>query len=556
MNTEMPVGISDFKEAREGYYVVDKTSFICDLIDGHKKVTLFTRPRRFGKTLTMSMLEYFFSIDRKEESVQLFSGLAIDKAGSTYLKHQGQYPVIFTTLKDFYNPTWDSMYRSIRLLTQDIYTPFSYLLDSPKLLPAEKEFIQRMIDGIAVAEEYQVGLKRLSMLLYKHYGIQPIILIDEYDAPLQNAYNEGFYNEAVLFWKGWFNGALKDNRALRFAVLTGVLRVAKESIFSGLNNLAVYSVLERQYSDVFGFTAAEVTQMATNLHKEEKIPEIKQWYDGYTFGQTEIYNPWSVTQYFSENCTPAPYWIRTSDNSVLWQLLHSATSLQIEALQNLLKGKSIATSINPNVVYRTLKIEPKALYTILLTTGYLTADAVIDYVDNRYRLRIPNEEIKRVYRLEILDTIATGMDRDTFEDLFDCLFAGQAEEFVSQLQTILMKFISTYDTANQKSFYHGFMLGMTALFLTKDYHTESNRESGYGRFDLAIFPVVRTKPGVIMEFEVAKSESELEHKAREALQQIENKAYITEFQKQNIQQVWKYGIAFCGKHVKIIQSIS
>lgn len=556
MKRDMPVGISDFKEAREGYYVVDKTAFIRELIDTHKKVTLFTRPRRFGKTLTMSMLEYFFSIDRKDEGAPLFSGLAIDQAGPSYMQHQGRYPVIFTTLKDFYNPTWDSMYRSIRLLTQDIYTPFAYLLDSPKLVPAEKAFIQRMIDGTAVTEEYQAGLKRLSMALYKHYGIQPIILIDEYDAPLQNAYQEGFYDDAVLFWKGWFNGALKDNRALRFAVLTGVLRVAKESIFSGLNNLAVYSVLERTYSDVFGFTAPEVLQMAKDLQEEEKIPEIKEWYDGYTFGQTEIYNPWSVTRYFSENCTPAPYWISTSDNSVLWQLLHNAAAVQIDALETLLKGKSVATSVNPNVVYRMVKIDPKALYTILLTTGYLTADAVIDYADNRYRLRIPNEEIKRVYRLEILDTIASGMDRDTFEDLFDCLFAGEAEAFEAQLQTILLKFISTYDTAHQESFYHGFMLGMTALFLTKDYTTESNRESGYGRFDLAIFPAGPAKPGVIMEFKVAKSESELEHKAQEALQQIEHKAYITEFQKRHIQQVWKYGIAFCGKHVKIVQSTS
>ena len=555
MNTKMPVGVSDFKEAREGYYLVDKTQFICNLIDEHKKVTLFTRPRRFGKTLTMSMLEYFFSIDKKEEAKNLFTGLAIDKAGTTYIRHQGRYPVIFTTLKDFYNPNWDSMYRSIKLLTQDIYTPFAYLLDSSKLLPSEKEFIQQMIDGKAAPEAYQVSLKRLAMFLYKHYGIQPIILIDEYDAPLQNAYNQGFYEEAVLFWKGWFNAALKDNGVLRFAILTGVLRVAKKSIFSGLNNLAVYSVLEHTYSDVFGFTAKEVRQMATDLQAEAHLPELKQWYDGYTFGQTEMYNPWSVIQYFSEHCTPAPYWISTSDNSILRQLLHHATALQIKALQDLLQGKSIATSINPNIIYRTLQIESRALYTILLTTGYLTADTAVKQADNRYCLRIPNEEIKRVYRLEILDTLVQNMDSDTFEDLFDSLFTGQTEQFEMQLQALLVQFVSTYDTAHQENFYHGFMLGMTALFLTKDYDTESNRESGYGRFDLAIFPRNLTKSGVIMEFKVAKSEDELDDKAKEALQQIERKAYITEFQKRNIQHVWKYGIAFYGKHVKIIQSI-
>ena len=557
MNMEMPVGISDFKEAREGYYVVDKTQFICKLIDTHKKVTLFTRPRRFGKTLTMSMLEYFFSIDRKEDSIQLFSGLAIANAGSAYLKHQGQYPVIFTTLKDFYNPTWESMYQSIRLLTQDIYTPFSYLLDSHKLLPAEKDFVQRMIDGTAVTEEYQVGLKRLSMLLYKHYGIQPIILIDEYDAPLQNAYNEGFYDEALLFWKGWFNGALKDNRALRFAVLTGVLRIAKESIFSGLNNLAVYSVLEGNYSDVFGFTVAEVAQMAKDLHKEEKIPEIKQWYDGYTFGQTEIYNPWSVINYFSKGCKPGAYWVNTSGNSILYQAFRQADAERLQALQDLMDGQCINTTIDDGVIYKDIGKSDSALYSMMLNTGYLKAVHVEDIRSEMewYEVKIPNEEIKRVYKREILSNIVQGLSANSFLNFQISLLRGETQGVTTKLHDILLKMVSFYDTRPKESFYHGLLLGMTCLLESDAYHVVSNRESGYGRFDLAVFPTNMEDYGIIMEFKVANSEAELEKKAQEALQQIETKAYITEFRKQHVRHVWKYGIAFCGKHVKIVQSI-
>lgn len=551
MNTNMPVGVSDFKKVREKYYFVDKTDFICRLLDTHTDVTLFTRPRRFGKTLTMSMLDYFFSIDKRKDGNLLFTGLAVEKAGPAYMKHQGQYPVIYMTLKDFYNPTWESMFRSFQLLIQEIYGSFSYLLQSDCILAFEKDGIQRILELKASPEEYLVSIKKLSSLLYKYHGIQPIVLIDEYDAPLQHAYDGNYYEEALIFWKGWFNNTLKDNPSLNFAVLTGVLRIAKESIFSGLNNLAVYSTVEQKYSDVFGFTTTEVKEMTQKLHMEHKLSEIQQWYDGYTFGTTEIYNPWSVIQYVANHCTAAPYWIHTSDNGILQALLHQATPQQMEEIQNLLQGKNVAASLQPNVVYRALHTEPKALYTILLTTGYLTAVADVSQADNRYLLRIPNAEIRRVYRLEILDTLAKNVDSDTYEDLFDYLLAGQADKFATQLQSLLVRFASTYDTAAKESFYHGFMLGMTALFLIKDYEIVSNSESGYGRFDLAIFPLDVTKPGVIMEFEVAPDESTLESKANEGLQQIEQKEYVTAFQKRNIQHVWKYGIAFCGKHVYV-----
>ena len=354
---------------------------------------------------------------------------------------------------------------------------------------------------------------------------------------------------------GTFTNTLKNNSFLHFAVLTGVLRVAKESIFSGLNNLDVYSVLNQEYGDVFGFTADEVTAMATTLGYIDNMEEVQKWYDGYRFGQTEIYNPWSVLKYFSAHCQPAPYWISTSDNGILQDLLRHVTPGQLELLQGLLKGIPLTTGLYETVAYRALANDKSALYTMLLMTGYLTVDSISVTGDDRYSLRIPNEEIKRVYSNEILNTLVTGLTRNTFDDLFDSLLQGQSRRFEEQLQQILIQFVSVYDTANKESFYQGFMLGMIALFLNKNYSIESNRESGYGRFDIAVFPKHGRQVGVILEFKVASSEAELHRKAHEAIQQIEAKAYIEEFQKRQIQQVWKYGIAFYGKHVKIATSV-
>ena len=555
MHTKMPIGISDFKQVREGYYFVDKTDFIRRLIDGHNAVTLFTRPRRFGKTLTMSMLDYFFSLQKKDTSTDLFKGLAIEKAGSSYMGHHGQYPVIFTTLKDFYNPTWDSMYRSLRLLTQEIYTPFSYLLESPHLVPSEKEYIRRILDLTAEPEEYQLSLKRLSSFLYKHYRIRPIILIDEYDAPLQTAYNGGFYDEAIRFWQGWYNATLKDNSNLQFAVLTGVLRIAKESIFSGMNNLDVYSVLSRTYSDVFGFTSTEVQQMAYDVHHGDTLPELKTWYDGYTFGNTDIYNPWSVINYFAKNCHPDAYWVNTSSNAILRQLLQQAHTDRLQALQDLLDGKSITTAIDEGIIYNDVWQSDTSLYSVMLNTGYLKAIHCAESLSGMelYDVKIPNEEIKRIYKREILGNIVQGIDMNLFLSFQLALLRGKEEKVNHQLREILLKMVSFYDTKEPESFYHGLLLGMTCLLESSVYHVESNRESGYGRFDVAVFPTNPEQYGIILEFKVASSEKDLASKAQEALQQIEDKSYITEFRKRKIPHVWKYGIAFYKKYVKVLQ---
>ena len=549
MNVRMPIGVDDFKELRENYYFIDKTDFIRQLIDDHSKVTLITRPRRFGKTLTMSMLEYFFSIDKKEESKDLFHGLAIEAAGSSYMKHRGIYPVIFISLKDGQASSWEQMLNFFSLFLRRLYLQYAYLMKADTLDECMKEDYHRIVNRQADQTEMAFALTRLMEMMQAYYGQPVILLLDEYDAPIQYAWDHGYYDQCIGFMRQFLSSALKTNRALDFAVLTGVLRVAKESIFSGLNNLSVCSVLSRKYSNILGFTPAETVAMAEDLGVEKKLPELRQWYDGYRFGTEDMYNPWSVINYMDNECTPMPYWVHTSGNYILKQLLSHADCLRIKELQGLLEGKTVTVSLNETVMYDQIEKDASALYTLLLTTGYLTIESVSPTTYNRYSLRIPNEEIKQVYRQEILNTIAVGADRNTFDTLFDALFSGQEREFEGRLQQILLRFASTFDTANKESFYHGFMLGISALFLDKQYIVESNRESGYGRFDIAIFPKDTQKAGVILEFKAADRTESLEKQADEALRQIQDRQYEVEFAKREIVSVWKYGIAFCGKQV-------
>ena len=549
MNVRMPIGVDDFKELRENYYFIDKTDFIRQLIDDHSKVTLITRPRRFGKTLTMSMLEYFFSIDKKEESKNLFQGLAIEAAGSFYMKHRGIYPVIFVSLKDGQSSSWEQMLNFFSLFLRRLYLQYAYLIKGDMLDDCMKEDYHRIVNRQADQTEMAFALTRLMEMMQAYYGQPVILLLDEYDAPIQYAWDHGYYEQCIGFMRQFLSSALKTNRALDFAVLTGVLRVAKESIFSGLNNLSVCSVLTRKYSNILGFTPAETAAMAEDLGVEKKLPELRQWYDGYRFGTDDIYNPWSVINYMDNECTPMPYWVHTSGNYILKQLLSHADCLRIKELQGLLEGKTVTVSLNETVMYDQIEKDASALYTLLLTTGYLTIESASPTTYNRYSLQIPNEEIKQVYSQEILNTIAVGADRNTFDTLFDALFSGQERDFEDRLQQILLRFASTYDTANKESFYHGFMLGISALFLDKQYIVESNRESGYGRFDIAIFPKDTQKAGVILEFKAADRTESLEKQADEALRQIQDRQYEVEFAKQEIVSVWKYGIAFFGKQV-------
>lgn len=556
MKQQMPIGIDDFKTLREkNYYFVDKTDFVHELIDGHSQVTLITRPRRFGKTVTLSMLDYFFSIDKAKCSQKLFSGLNISRETIAYRSHRAQYPVVFVSMKDIKGSTWQEMLTSFRSWISTWYSEHDYLRTSKRVQASLRQRFVELQEQAADWGELSVSLYLLMWMMRQHYGKNVILLLDEYDAPIQKAWENGFYDECISFMRALLGSVLKGNPYLDFAILTGVLRVAKESIFSDLNNLDVCSILRDKYSDIFGFTEEEVKALLENQGMIDKLSEVKAWYDGYQMGKKDIYNPWSVINYVANGGIPRPYWVRTSGNGILQELLTHADMLRVRMVQGLLQDKPVRVTLDEGVIYPEIGQNPAALFTMMLTTGYLTIQEVISEMDERYALRIPDEEIKRLYRTEILNHLAKGVNKNTFDSLFDALLLGETEDFALQLQEILRSVVSTYDTANKESFYHGFMLGMTALFLGNNYQVESNRESGYGRFDLAIFPKDNKKTGVIMEFKVAANEDELQTKAKEALQQIESRAYITEFEQRGIVDVWKYGIAFCGKKIAVVSNV-
>ena len=550
MNISMPIGVDDFKKVREQYYFVDKSDFIRQLIDHHSDVTLITRPRRFGKTLTMSMLEYFFSIDKKDESQCLFLGLSVEKSGMAYMKHRGASPVIFLSLKNIAGDTWESMVNSLSFALADLYGGFKYLAQSADVDDALKIYLQKIIYEKATQDELAVSLLRLTKMLYQHYGKPVILLIDEYDAPIQHAWEQGFYGECIRFMRQFFGSALKTNSSLDFAVLTGVLRIAKESIFSGLNNLDVCSVMTDQYSNVFGFTPDEVNEIASALQCSYAMTDIRTWYDGYRFGKADMYNPWSVINFFDKQML-ADYWVNTSGNAILRQLLKQTDTEQKEALLSLLHGGSVTAVIREGVIYDDIGEDKDALYTMLLTTGYLTAIHKQNTFGGQLcRLVIPNREVKDAYRAEVLERTRGRLSASSLLLMMEDLMAGRAAPFSKTLERYITSLVSSYDAANKESFYHGFLLGMTALFVP-EYVVESNRESGYGRFDLAIFPKDTAKAGVLMEFKAADTEEQLSDRANEALRQIEDKQYETEFSKRNIATVWKYGIAFCGKKIYV-----
>ena len=412
----------------------------------------------------------------------------------------------------------------------------------------------RIIKRESTENELAGALTRLMEIMQAYYGKPVILLIDEYDAPIQNAWEDGFYDDCIRFMRQFLGSALKTNASLDFAVLTGVLRIAKESIFSGLNNLDVCSVMTDQYSDVFGFTPDEVSEIAAALQCSHILPEIQAWYDGYRFGKADIYNPWSVINFFDKQ-TLADYWVNTSGNAILRQLMKQTDEEQKEALLALLHGDSVTAVIREGVIYDDIGENPDALYTMLLTTGYLTAIHKQNTFGGQLcRLVIPNREVKDAYRAEVLERMRGRLAASSLLLMMEDLVAGHVVPFSKTLERYIAYLVSSYDAANKESFYHGFLLGMTALFVP-EYVIESNRESGCGRFDIAIFPKDTSKAGVLMEFKAADSESQLEDKADEALRQIEEKQYVTEFEKREILKVWKYGIAFCGKQVHVKMKI-
>lgn len=550
----LPIGISDYLRAQSEYYYVDKTLLIKDFLDRKPLVSLFTRPRRFGKTLNMDMLRVFFEIS-KENTGKYFEDKAIWKCGEEYRSHQGKYPVIFLTFKDVKFDTWEATIDKIKGLLQEEYGRHQELLASDKLSAYEKEYFGKILDSSANEVELASALERLSKMLTSHYGKAPIIIIDEYDTPIQEGYAKDFYEEIIGFMRNFFSGAFKDNKNLSYGFLTGILRIAQESIFSGLNNLTVNSVMDEEYDRYFGFTEDEVEQMLDYYGVSEKEAELKEWYDGYLFGKEEIYNPWSVINYISKGCIPQAYWVNTGKNEVLEDVLKVATDDIIERLYSLLQGERVIARIDQNVVYRSLTEEPANIYSLLLVAGYLKTPKKELQGDGSYlcEVSIPNKEIAAVYKNEILSHLLQigAISRTTANKIAESLYANDDRKLQGAIAEYMDKAISFYD-AGTESFYHGLMMGLIAL-MDNRYKIKSNRESGDGRYDISMFPKEERNPGIIMELKWKKalSTEELDKLAEDALAQIEDKRYDSEMKEEGIKEILKFGIAFTGKKVCI-----
>lgn len=543
-NKSLPIGVSDFKLATTGYYYVDKTLMIRDFLDKKPMVSLFTRPRRFGKTLNMDMLRVFFEKTNEDTSVY-FKDKQIWQCGDYYTKHQGQYPVIFLTFKDVKSMTWEETFQKIRRLISLEFIRHNELEASSILTAYEKEQYHLLAGDSGDEVDCQMGLQLLSLLLHKHYGRECIIIIDEYDTPIQQGHTCNFYPEIVNFMRNFFSGGLKDNPHLAFGFLTGILRVAKESIFSGMNNLKTYSILDDGYSSYFGFTEKEVKDMLRYYGKDDKYNELSEWYDGYRFGNTEIFNPWSVINYISDNCFPKAFWQSTGSNEIIGEIIQTATPEITKDLYKLLCGEKIAAYIDTGVIYPEVQNNPYSIYSFLLVAGYLKVANIYPQSDGNFMcdVAIPNKEITFVYEKEVLNR--TNQNSLAIS-ISQAIFSKDTQKLQSLLEDFMVKNISSIDGANE-GFYHGMMLGLCAI-LGNRYKIRSNRESGLGRFDIQLMPLAKGMPGFIFEFKHTKDEhTDLSALADSALQQIEAKKYDTELRDNGVNLIISIGIAFRGK---------
>lgn len=543
-NKSLPIGVSDFKLATIGYYYVDKTLMIRDFLDKKPMVSLFTRPRRFGKTLNMDMLRVFFEKTNEDTSVY-FKDKQIWQCGDYYTKHQGQYPVIFLTFKDVKSMTWEETFQKIRRLISLEFIRHNELETSSVLTAYEKEQYHLLAGDSGDEVDCQMGLQLLSLLLHKHYGRECIIIIDEYDTPIQQGHTCNFYPEIVNFMRNFFSGGLKDNPHLAFGFLTGILRVAKESIFSGMNNLKTYSILDDGYSSYFGFTEKEVKDMLRYYGKDDKYNELSEWYDGYRFGNTEIFNPWSVINYISDNCFPKAFWQSTGSNEIIGEIIQTATPEITKDLYKLLCGEKIAAYIDTGVIYPEVQNNPYSIYSFLLVAGYLKVANIYPQSDGNFMcdVAIPNKEITFVYKKEVLNR--TNQNSLAIS-ISQAIFSKDTQKLQALLEDFMVKSISSIDGANE-GFYHGMMLGLCAI-LGNRYKIRSNRESGLGRFDIQLMPLTKGMPGFIFEFKHTKDEhTDLSALADSALQQIETKKYDTELRDNGVNSIISIGIAFRGK---------
>lgn len=544
----LPIGVSDYRDACSNYYYVDKTMLIKDFLDELPKVSLFTRPRRFGKTLNMDMLRTFFE-KTKEDTSRYFRDKKIWYCGESYRRHQGKYPVIFLSFKDVKCSSWEETYEILKRLIAQEFRRHNALGSSSLLSKFEQEAFSRIATESANEIDLQMSLQTLTLFLHKHYGVAPVVIIDEYDTPIQQGHVGEFYDSVIGFMRNLFSGGLKDNPHLSYGFLTGILRVAKESIFSGLNNLKINSILDERYSEYFGFTSDEVKEMAHYYGASEKYQEICDWYDGYRFGRTDIFNPWSVIGYFNNQCQPKAFWQSTGKNDIIREVLASATPDIIERLELLMKGQSFVAQIDTGVIYPQIQSNPSSVYSFLLVAGYLKAISCGQAFGEDYmcEVALPNKEISFVYGKEILAQLETIIPRSASTAIQEAIYTMDIDALQKALKQFLLQTVSYHDTANE-SFYHGLVLGICAT-MDNSYRITSNRESGTGRFDIQMLPLNNQLPGILVELKAEKdfSNEQLELLAQTALQQINELSYTTDLRTAKVKSILKFGLAFSGK---------
>ncbi|WP_338996655.1 ATP-binding protein [Fusobacterium animalis] len=539
MKKGIGVGIEDFKKIiEEDCYYFDKTNYIEELLKDRTEIKLFTRPRRFGKTLNMTTLKYFFDVKNAEENRKLFKDLYIEK--SEYFKEQGQYPVIFITMKDLKKNTWEQMNFAVKSLISNLYNEFEFIRE--KLNEIEKEKFYK-IWSKSEDGDYDNSLRLLSEYLYNYYQKKVVLLIDEYDNPLIVANQNGYYKEAINFYRNLYSSALKTNSNLKMGVLTGIVQVAKEGIFSGLNNVITYNILKDKFETFFGLSEEEVENSLKYFELEYEIEEVKKWYDGYKFGNSEVYNPWSIINYLSDRKLQA-YWVNTSDNALIYDSLKNSTVDVFNNLQTLFEGKEIKKEISPFFTFEELS-KFDGIWQLMVYNGYLKISKKLS--NDEYMIKIPNYEIQTFFKKGFIDKFLVS--GNYFNPMMDALLDGDIEEFERRLQNIFLVNTSFYDLKGEKV-YHSLFLGML-IWLRNKYEVKSNGERGHGRYDAMLVPLDKIKPAYLFEFKVSKTIKGLNAKAEEALTQIKEKQYDAGLKELGISKIYRIGIAFKGKNVKV-----
>ena len=560
----LPIGYDNFRELIENKLeFVDKSLFIDEIInDIVTKAAVITRPRRFGKTLNLSMLHTFLSKEvHGKLTKDLFHDLKITENKDLCAKHQGQYPVIFVTFKDVKNDHYKEAYAKLCELMSRTYMEHCYLLSSTKLLSYQKKIFESVLEEKASETHISSALLNLTQFLYLHHDVKPWLLIDEYDTPIQASYVSGYYEPMMNTMRGLFGSVLKTNPYLYRAVITGILRVAKESLFSGINNLEVYSLLRSEYGEYFGFTEEEMDELLKKADLVNHSKEIKDWYNGYQVGNTVVYNPWSVANCIKQKGELQPYWVNTSDNQLIRSILVRSSMAFKEQFELLLQDKPVEQLIDENTVFGDLQANESAAWSLLLMAGYLKVVSQKKTDDGLWcTLAIPNKEVKNLYQQIIKQWLSNGHGIAWYNQFLDHLLTGNIELFEQELKEIMEQTVSSHDTSrNPEAFYHGLMIGLTAsLHHSAHYEIQSNKESGYGRYDYLIFSRDKNKPTVLLEFKKISAVKDpeqidisLEQAAQEALDQIDQKQYLAEVKKRGNTNILKIGLAFCGKRFKI-----